>query len=189
MPPQETTPEPQPAPAMQPSTPPTPTPTIPEQTTPVPAAQPQPQAAPNAIPTTDIPRKHTLRLVLAIIGGIVIILIVLFVLSAGALQATSTSNKFMNDITTGNVPAAAALTDGDSDNTAFLQQAAKNVFGSWKIKTTKVQNSQDYILYTLTNSTNKYARTTMKKESGGWKVTSFVYSPTALSIIPSSTAQ
>lgn len=186
---------PQEPPATQPNPAPMPAPTTPDvpappQPTPAvsqpPAPTPLAPASPTPPPTG---RKNKLWLILGIVAVVIIVLLVtLFLFLVPNLQANKTSNNFMHDITTGNVSAAAVLTDGGSSNNAFLQQAAKSVSGSYSLKSTSMQNGQGYYLYNLTNSTNKYARTIIKKESGGWKITSFVFSSTPLALVPSKTA-
>lgn len=152
----------------------------------------QPAATPMPSPTG---KKHKRGVILGIVGGVIVVLAALVALLmppiVNTLQANDTSNSFMSDITTGKVSAAAKLTDGGSANTAFLQQASHDVSGSFSLQTatTQSQNGQHYFLYTLRNSTNKHARTILKKESGGWKVTSFVYGPSSLKLIPGSSEQ
>lgn len=193
--------DPQQQPAIQPNSTPAPVPPAPE-TPPVPQPSPAPPTVQTPMPVTPtvvVPgppltlpqtgKKSRRGLILGIVGGIVVILVVIILLVAlPNLQANKVSSNFMHDITAGNVSAAAALTDGGSSNNAFLQDAAKNVKGSYSLKSDTVQNSQHYYLYTLTNSTDKYARTILKKESGGWKVTSFVFGGTPLALVPSKTS-
>lgn len=179
--------EPQQPLASQPNTAPDPAPPVVPSGSPQPITGPTPSGASDPAPSANR-KKGKLRLILGIIGIVVVILLVLFLFALPNLQAGNVSNSFMHDITTGDTNAAAALTDGGTSNSAYLQEAAKSVSGGYSVKSTTVQANQHYYLYTLSNSTNKYARTIVKKETGGWKITSFVFSATPLTLVPTKSA-
>jgi len=97
------------------------------------------------------------------------------------------SNSFMSSITTGDVDNAVKLAN---DNSAkdFLTEASKNVHGSYKLSQSEFKDSKGYYLYTLSGANRKYARTIIEKDSGKLVVGSFVFSNTALALVPSNTS-
>lgn len=179
------------APSQPPSQEPTPT-------SPPPAPSPPPaiQQAPmmNSVsptPTAPTGKSHK-RLIIGIIAAALVVFVLPFVLLfllafMKNAQALGASNAFMKAITSKNVDAAVSASDTSDDAAgvkSFLTQASVSVEGSYKLSQSKLDNNKGYYLYNLTNSTNKYARTVVEKQASGWKVTSFVYSPTALALVP-----
>lgn len=195
--PPESTPD---VPPAQPVPPVTPTPTPPQPTVPDPAPAPQPTVAAPAQPVAPVytapaagaKSGSSLGLILGLIGGAAVVLLI--VLIAGWLlfwspQARSkhVSSAFMNAMMTGDIAKAAQLSsDGNSSDTkAFLQTASDKTKGTATAQQSVFQSNTRYTLYGLSNSDKKYARVTVDKENGKWLVNSYVYSASALALVPS----
>ena len=122
-----------------------------------------------------------------IIGIVLVALIALgvvgylFVLAPG-VQARKTSDSFMKAMTSGNAATAAKYSEGTQSELQVFVPSVQG--GSASYKEGAKQGTNNYYLYTLLNAKNKYARTTVAKVSGAWKVTSFVTSSSSLALIP-----
>ncbi len=181
--------DPQQLPANQPSTP-----------TPTPSVSPQPTQTPTVVqtPTPVVPAysaqmaggnspnmKILFGVIVAVVVFVAALLVAWFMYLSPAAQSKRVSNSFMHSITTGDVAKATDLT-GDSTSKDFLTTSSGSVHGSYTLSQSKFTGGKGYYLYSLSGANKKYARTTVDKVSGKRVVNSFVYSNTALALVPSS---
>lgn len=136
------------------------------------------------------PRKSNKKVILIIVGVIVALALAGFLYFTWlGMQVLNASNKFMDNITTGKVKEAAALTDGASES--YLNTAATATKGSYERldqAAAKAGNRQIvYILYSLDGASAQQARTALEKKDGKWKVIEFVYGKD-LKLVPDSTS-
>ena len=97
-------------------------------------------------------------------------------------SALSVSSEFMAAITDNNSSKAISLSTSGSRQ--FVDQAAPAVEGSYTETSSVEESGNVYVLYSLTNTTNKYARVTLQETSGTWKVSAFDYSANQLKLVP-----
>lgn len=137
----------------------------------------------------DEPKRKKTGLILAIVIPIILILLagaslLLFLLFWNPQKSVST--KFMKAVTTGDTQSAISLTDGASANSAFIASAISGTRGSFNLEDSKKSDGKSYFLYSLSNPTNKYARTIVEKKSGQFLITSFVFTSGSLALVPQS---
>src|SRR5690606_9989131 len=95
------------------------------------------------------------------------------------------SNAFMNNLTTGNVDAALALTKGGEANREFITQASEASQGSFALVERAMQDGKAYFLYDLSSEQGKMGRTILENGENGWQVASYVFGSDNLALISS----
>jgi len=97
-------------------------------------------------------------------------------------SALNISSEFMTAITSKD--AAKAISLSESGSSQLIDQATSAVAGSYTETTSTEKSGSVYVLYSLTNSKNKYARVTLQETNGTWQVSSFVYGSSQLVLVP-----
>ncbi len=129
-----------------------------------------------------------IKIIAIVVGSLVVLALAVFVyFYMIGMQVINASNDFMKSMASGDVEKALTYvnTKTESDR-EFVRKSAASVKGESKGLAHASQDGKVYFVYTLTHPTNKYARTTLQKLDGKWKVIAFVYSPNALTTIPAS---
>jgi outer membrane protein OmpA-like peptidoglycan-associated protein len=160
-----------------------------QQTTPPPLnAATSPAAAPGQY---GVPRRSghkLLWIILGVVGGLVLLMIafaVYAVMFAPAGRAARASTAFMTAVTRKDAATALRYTsDTSSGARSFIEQAAQASGDSFALLKHAYKSNTYYYLYSLKNSSNKFGRTVVSEANGSWKVTSYVYSASELSLIP-----
>lgn len=151
------------------------------------AASPIQTTQPAQVPTFEQPKKSSaLKWIAIAVGGILGLIIVvglaLFLLFD---QSKAASNLFMDAITKGDAEKAMKyVSDSEASTREFVVSAASASKGEFELVENEKKDDKAYYLYSLTNATNKYGRTTVEKVNGTWKVSGYVYSASKLAVVP-----
>lgn len=146
------------------------------------------QSASSPLANSSLPprrsRKKTILIVVSVIAVVVIALFTYFFIIGQ--RVINTSNTFMKNVTTDKVDEAVAISDISRDGLTKAAAAMKgSTFSRSNQKAVKQGDKQIvYLLYTLGSSKYKEARTGLEQIDGKWKVTSFVFSPNSLKLVP-----
>ncbi len=157
-----------------------------------------PQQSPQSTyyPTTQgtSPSKNKTGLIIGLIaGGLLLILLPIIVGFAIAtyqgIQNRAFAQAFMQNIVSGKVDAAVEASSDEKSRTFLTTAAGKLKNNTFIQSDSRVDPKKtSYYLYSLSGGDNKWARVIVGNADGKNQVTSFIYSTSALELIPSSKA-
>lgn len=128
-------------------------------------------------------------LIIGIITGVVVLVAVAvvawFFWFSPAAQAQRVSTAFMRAITDKDMDKVYELTNATDDSSKkFLQNAADKSEGNFTLKAKTMKGGVGYFLYDLSNKDGKQGRTTIEKQGGKYRVSSYVLGSDRLALVP-----
>lgn len=153
---------------------------------------PTPNLPPVAPPQMPKSKKG---LVIGIVAGVVGLLLILAAVTVvlftlPRLQRVGTADSFLKAVTAGDVNKAVSYTDGESNRQFITQSAEKLKNASYKLSDSDFRSEGDsYYLYAISGSSQKSARVSVALKDGHNIVTSLVYSPSQLKLVPGAVAE
>lgn len=145
-------------------------------------------------PEAPVNGKSKLVLLIVIGAGIAIFILAAIVayfmfLSPAALSKKASSD-FMSAVTTGDKQKLYTLGNATTEeDKVFFDNSVEAVKGSYNLIQNTAKEDRWYFLYSLSNGTKKFARTTVEKQDGKWRVIGFVFSDKELLLIPNDSKQ